>query len=129
MVRLVVAEPGYYAYLANFKSVQDAIQEVLGDDYMITQPFDTPKVGLICSEKQYGKPFNRALTDDVSVHGRFLICGMNNGKPVSLTAEQGERYKTRYYLVQSENMGDEFPVGKVRPKDERFGKTLHFWER
>lgn len=130
MVRLVVAEPGYYTYQANFNNIPEAIREVIGENYTITQPFDTPRVGVICSKNQTGLKFNRQVSEDSTpIYGRFLICGMNNGKPVSLEPKQAERYQTLCYLVQSEDMGDELPAGKVRPKDERFGKKIRFWER
>lgn len=130
MVKLVIAEPGYYAYDTCFDSIPQALRELFGDKYTVIQPFDTPKIGVICFQDQSEKKFNRRVTEDGEpIYGRFAICGMKDGHPVGLEPRQVERYRTLCYLVQSENMDDEFPVGKVRPKDERFGRTPRFWGR
>lgn len=131
MVRLLVVEPGYCPYIANFDSVQKAACEVIQGISETMLPFDTNKIGIVCSKEQEGLRFNRLVGEDgLYVYGRFLICGMNEGKPVGLSKEQADRYSRLYFQPQSLDMdGDDFPVAKVRPKDERYGQKPKFWER
>ena len=131
MVRLLVVEPGYCPYIANFDNVQSAAQEVVCGKSEVVLPFDTPRIGLICSKEQSGLRYNRRINeDDIHVYGRFLICGMNGDKPIGLTKEQAERYSRLYFQPQNPCQDvDDFPVAKVRPKDERYGQQPRFWER
>ena len=131
MVRLLVVEPGYCPYIANFDNVQSAAQEVVCGESEVILPFGTPKIGLICSKDQSGLRYNRCINeDDIHVYGRFLICGMNGDKPIGLTKEQAERYSRLYFQPQNPYQdADDFPVAKVRPKDERYGQQPRFWER
>ena len=131
MVRLLVVEPGYCPYIATFDNVQSAAQEVVCGKSEVVLPFDTPRIGLICSKEQSGLRYNRRINeDDIHVYGRFLICGMNGDKPIGLTKEQAERYSRLYFQPQKPCQDvDDFPVAKVRPKDERYGQQPRFWER
>ena len=131
MVRLLVVEPGYCPYIANFDNVQSAAQEVVCGESEVILPFGTPKIGLICSKDQSGLRYNRCINeDDIHVYGRFLICGMDGDKMAGLTKEQAERYSRLYFQPQNPCQDvDDFPVAKVRPKDERYGQQPRFWER
>ena len=102
MVRLLVVEPGYCPYIATFDNVQSAAQEVVCGKSEVVLPFDTPRIGLICSKEQSGLRYNRRINeDDIHVYGRFLICGMNGDKPIGLTKEQAERYSRLYFQPQN----------------------------
>ena len=131
MVRLLVVEPGYCPYIANFDNVHSAAQEVVCGESEVILPFDTPKIGLICSKDQSGLRYNRCINeDDIHVYGRFLICGMNGDKMTGLTKEQAERYSRLYFQPQNPCQdADDFLIAKVRPKDERYGQKPRFWER
>ena len=131
MVRLLVVEPGYCPYIAYFDSPMAAINEVIRGESATWLPIGTSKIGLICSKDQDGMRYNRRINEENEVvYGRFLICGMNGDKPVGLSKEQADRYCRLYFQPQSLDMKDgDFPVAKVRPKDERFGERPKFWER
>lgn len=131
MVRLLVVEPGYCPYIAYFDSVQSAAQEVICGESKVILPFGTSKIGLLCSKNQSGLRYNRCINeDDIHVYGRFLICGLNGDKLTGLTKEQAERYSRLYFQPQNPCQDvDDFPVAKVRPKDERYGQKPRFWER
>lgn len=131
MVRLLVVEPGYCPYIAYFDSVQSAAQEVVSGESKVILPFGTPKIGLLCSKDQSGLRYNRCINEeDIHVYGLFLICGLNGDKLTGLTKEQAERYSRLYFQPQNPYQdADDFPVAKVRPKDERYGQQPRFWER
>ncbi|MBQ8612037.1 MAG: hypothetical protein IJ412_10090 [Oscillospiraceae bacterium] len=131
MVRLLVVEPGYCPYIAIFDTVPQAVSEVITGKSKVLLPFGTGKIGLVCSMYQDGLRFNRVIGEDGDLmYGRFLICGMNGDKLIGLSKEQADRYCRLYFQPQSLEMKDgDFPVAKVRPKDERFGERPKFWER
>ncbi len=131
MVRLLIVEPGYCPYAANFDTVEEAVTQVLNGSHLLLKPFDTPKIGLLCSQHSEGLRFNRVINEDGTyIKGRFIICGLHEQKPSGLTKEQADRYSRLFFQPQTEHPDSEdFPLAKVRPMDERFGKKLHFWER
>ena len=129
VVRLLVIEPGYCPYTANFDSVDAATQETILGAPQLYLPFDTSKIGLLCSKNQEGLKYNRQINDDTAVYGRCLVCGVSDGHPVGLSKEQANRYSRKYYLPENPLQEDEFPTAKIKPVDERFGQKLRFWER
>ena len=76
MVRLLIIEPGYCPYIANFDNIESAVREVIPGTSQLTLPFDTAKIGMLCSENQSGLKFNRQINEDFSVYGRCIICGV-----------------------------------------------------
>lgn len=129
MVRLLVIEPGYCPYTANFISVDAAVMETIIGPSQLYLPWDTSKIGLLCSKYQDGLKHNRQITDDRAIYGRFIICGVSDGHPVGLSKEQASRYTRKYYLPENPLQGDDFPMAKIKPVDERFGQKMRFWER
>lgn len=129
VVRLVVIEPGYCPYTASFESIADAEKEVLSAPATLCKPFDTPKIGLLFDSHSTNLPYNRQISEGVTVHGRCIICGVSGEKAVGLSKEQADRYSRKYFLPESLMEDGEIPVAKVKPADERFGRKMHFWER
>ena len=101
MVRLLIIEPGYCPYIANFDNIESAIREVIPGTSQLTLPFDTAKIGMLCSEN--------AAT--------------------GLSREQADRYSRKYFLPESTLQDGDFPIAKAKPMDERFGRKVRFWER
>ena len=129
MVRLLVIEPGYCPYTASFTSVEAAKQETIQGEAQLILPFDTPKIGLLCSLHSSGMKYNRQISEDTTIYGSCLVCGVSDGKAISLTREQADRYSRKYFLPESPLQDGDFPVARVKPTDERFGGKMHFWER
>lgn len=93
MTRLLVVEPGYCPYQAGFPSAIAAASEVIEGESQILKPFDTPRIGLICSKAQSRLKYNRQVNDEgVTVRGRFLVCGLNGDKVIGLSKDQADRY-------------------------------------
>lgn len=129
MVRLLIIEPGYCPYIANFDNIESAVREVIPGTSQLTLPFDTAKIGMLCSENQSGLKFNRQINEDFSVYGRCIICGVREKAATGLSREQADRYSKKYFLPESTLQDGDFPIAKAKPMDERFGRKVRFWER
>ena len=129
MVRLLIIEPDYCPYIANFDNIESAVREVIPGTSQLTLPFDTAKIGMLCSENQSGLKFNRQINEDLSVYGRCIICGVRENNATGLSREQADRYSRKYFLPESPLQDEDFPLAKAKPMDERFGRKVRFWER
>lgn len=98
-LRVVIVEPGRYAYAAEIDNTLQAEQAVVGGLIDAIYPWPDDKVCLILNDEGKLIPLepNRALTEyeDV-VFGTFFICGDDGENFCGLTDEQVKRYLERF---------------------------------
>ncbi|WP_283128648.1 hypothetical protein, partial [Allofournierella massiliensis] len=98
---MLILEPGYCPYTATFDTIESAVREVIPGTPQLTLPFDTAKIGMLCSENQSGLKFNRQINEELSVYGRCIICGVRENAATGLSREQADRYSRKYFLPES----------------------------
>ena len=133
-MRMLVLEPGYCPYIAQFPSVEEACRQVIKGPYTRQLPFGNDVIMLLAGEQQEGLPHNRVIADDLILRGRALICGWDGKKEIQLTRQQADRYYRAY--LYPEQVADGWnqllavPVNpRVKPQDERFGRRPGWLER
>lgn len=98
-LRVVIVEPGRYAYAAEIDNTLQAEQEVVGGLIDAIYPWPDDKVCLILNDEGKLIPLepNRTLPEyeDV-VFGTFFICGDDGENFCGLTDEQVKRYLERF---------------------------------
>ena len=107
-MRVLVVEPERRPEVREIDGSLKSMQEVVGGLIQALYPFDEP-LALVCNDegKLMNLPANRGLRDkngriyDIVV-GTFFLCGApaDSDRFVSLTLEQIERYRERFYTPE-----------------------------
>lgn len=107
-MRVLVVEPERRPELREIDGSLKAMQDIVGGLIQAVFPFEEP-VALVCNDdgKFDDLPANRALRDkngqiyDI-VFGTFFLCGAppDSDHFTSLTEEQVERYRKRFYMPE-----------------------------
>ena len=107
-MRVLVVEPERRPEVREINGSLKSMQEVVGGLIQALYPFDEP-VALVCNDegKLMNLPANRGLRDkngriyDIVV-GTFFLCGApaDSDRFASLTSEQIERYRERFYTPE-----------------------------
>lgn len=107
-MRILVVEPECRPEVREIDGSLKSMQEVVGGWIQALFPFDEA-VALVCNDegRLLGLPANRGLKDENGriydiVCGTFFICGApaDSDHFISLTPEQIERYKERFYTPE-----------------------------
>ncbi len=107
-MRILVVEPGCRPELREIDGSLKSMQEIVGGLIQPMYPFDDP-VALVCNDegKLLGLPMNRGLRGEEGqiydiVFGTFFLCGApdDSDRFTSLTPEQTERYRERFYTPE-----------------------------
>lgn len=107
-MRILVVEPERRPKVKEIDSSLKSMQEVVGG-LIQPIPLDDPDVILVCNDegKLMDLPANRGLRNETGqiydiVCGTFFICGAPGGSDhfTSLTPEQIERYRERFYTPE-----------------------------
>lgn len=84
----------------------ESMQGIVGGLIQTVYPFGDP-VALVCNDdgKSLNLPANRGLRDGEGriydiVFGTFFLCGVDSDHFISLTPEQLERYRERFYTPE-----------------------------
>ena len=108
-MRILVVEPECRPEVREIDGSLKSMQEVVGGLIQALNPFAEPDVALVCHDegKLLNLPANRGLRDENGqiydiVCGTFFICGApaDCGHFTSLTPEQIERYRERFYTPE-----------------------------
>ena len=107
-MRILVVEPEHRPEVKEIDGSLESMQEIVGGLIQPVYPFDDP-VALVCNDegKLTNLPANRGLRDkngqiyDI-VCGTFFLCGApaDSDRFTSLTPEQIERYRERFYIPE-----------------------------
>ena len=107
-MRVLVVEPERRPEVREIDGSLESMQKVVGGWIQALYPFDEP-VALVCNDegKLMNLPANRGLRDkngriyDIVV-GTFFLCGAPADSDcfASLTSEQIERYRERFYTPE-----------------------------
>ena len=107
-MRVLVVEPERRPEVKEIDGSLKSMQEIVGGWIQALFPFDEP-LALVCNDegKLMNLPANRGLRDrngqiyDI-VCGTFFLCGApaDSGHFTSLTPEQIERYRERFYTPE-----------------------------
>lgn len=108
-MRILVVEPECRPEVREIDGSLKSMQEVVGGLIQALNPFAEPDVALVCHDegKLLNLPANRGLRDkngqiyDI-VCGTFFVCGApaDCDHFTSLTPEQIERYRERFYTPE-----------------------------
>ena len=108
-MRILIVEPERRPEVREIDGSLKSMQGVVGDLIQALNPFDDPGLALVCNDegKLLNLPANRGLRDkngqiyDI-VCGTFFICGApaDSDHFTSLTPEQIERYRERFYTPE-----------------------------
>ena len=108
-MRVLIIEPERRPEVREIDGSLKSMQGVVGGLIQALNPFDDPGLALVCNDegKLLNLPANRGLRDkngqiyDI-VCGTFFICGApaDSDHFTSLTPEQIERYRKRFYTPE-----------------------------
>ena len=107
-MRILVIEPEHRPEVKEIDGSLKSMQEIVGGYVQAMYPFDDP-VALVTNEegKLLNLPVNRGLRDKTGqiydiVCGTFFICGApaDCDHFISLSPEQIERYRERFYIPE-----------------------------
>ena len=107
-MRVLVVEPERRPEVREIDDSLKAMQEIVGGLIQPVYPFDDP-VALVCNDegKLMNLPANRGLRgEDGQIYdiicGTFFLCGASSDSDcfTSLTQEQVERYRERFYTPE-----------------------------
>ena len=107
-MRVLVVEPERRPEIREIDGSLESMQKIVDGYIQAMYPFDN-SVALVCNDegKLLNLPANRGLRDENGriydiVCGTFFICGAPAGSDhfVSLTPEQIERYRKRFYTPE-----------------------------
>ena len=96
-----MVEPGYAPYEKTIKDFQD-MKEVVGGIITTIYPYEE-LVAIICNDEALlmNMPFNRSVEGGYGgVFGTFIVCGLSDDNYCSLTPEQTERFKRKFYQAE-----------------------------
>ena len=108
-MRILVVEPECRPEVREIDGSLKSMQEVVGGLIQALNPFAEPNVALVCHDegKLLNLPANRGLRDKYGqiydiVCGTFFVCGApaDCDHFTSLTPEQIERYRERFYTPE-----------------------------
>ena len=108
-MRILVVEPERRPEVREIDGSLKSMQGVVGGLIQALNPFDEPGLALVCNDegKLLNLPANRGLRDEKGqiydiVCGTFFICGApaDSDHFTSLTPEQIERYRKRFYTPE-----------------------------
>ena len=108
-MRILVVEPERKPKVGEIDGSLKAMQDIVGGLIQIIPLFDDPGVALACNDegKLMNLPANRGLRDETGqiydiVCGTFFLCGAPRDSDhfTSLTTEQIERYRKRFYTPE-----------------------------
>lgn len=99
MINVLIVEPYKLPYEKKIPNTLEAKQEIVGGNIECADLLDDYYVTLICNEegKLKSLPINRDIGYDI-IAGTFIVAGFDDieGKFISLTDEQIEKYKKRF---------------------------------
>ena len=105
-MRILVIEPERRPEVREIDGSLKSMQEVVGGLIQALFPFEE-RVALVCNDegKLMNLPANRGLRNDEGkmydiVFGTFFLCGIDSDHFSSLTPEQIERYRERFYTPE-----------------------------
>ena len=108
-MRVLIIEPERRPEVREIDGSLKSMQGVVGGLIQALNPFDEPGLALVCNDegKLLNLPANRGLRDETGqiydiVCGTFFICGApaDSDHFTSLTPEQIERYRERFYTPE-----------------------------
>ena len=108
-MRVLIIEPERRPEVREIDGSLKSMQGVVGGLIQALNPFDEPGLALVCNDegKLLNLPANRGLRDETGqiydiVCGTFFICGApaDSDHFTSLTPEQIERYRKRFYTPE-----------------------------
>ena len=108
-MRVLIIEPERRPVVREIDGSLKSMQGVVGGLIQALNPFDEPGLALVCNDegKLLNLPANRGLRDETGqiydiVCGTFFICGApaDSDHFTSLTPEQIERYRKRFYTPE-----------------------------
>ena len=93
-MKVLIVEPGEYPREAEIEDTLEAEQGVVGGLIECVYPWDDNAI-LVADDSGLinGKPFNRAVTEQILIAGTFFICSQKGENFASLTDEQIRKYK------------------------------------
>lgn len=100
-MNILVVEPGYAPYEKEIDGLEE-MQATVGGLIQAIYPYEE-KVALVCNEEGLinGMEFNRSVEGGYQgVFGPFFVCGLSEDNFCSLTPEQMERYKKKFYKAE-----------------------------
>ena len=100
-MNVLVVEPGYAPYEKEIDGLKE-MQATVGGLIQAIYPYEE-KVALVCNEEGIinGMEFNRSVEGGYQgVFGPFFVCGLSEDNFCSLTPEQMERYKKKFYKAE-----------------------------
>lgn len=117
-MNVLVVEPGYAPYEKEIDGLKE-MQAIVGGLIQAIYPYEE-KVAIVCNEEGLinGMEFNRSVEGGYQgVFGPFFVCGLSKDNFCSLTPEQMERYKKKFYKAEVlvAINGDKLITFKVEP--------------
>ncbi len=100
-MNVLVVEPGMAPYEKEVNGLND-MQAVVGGHITALYPFEE-RVALVANDEaiNMGLEFNRSIEGGYGgIFGTFFVCGLTDDDFCSLTPEQMERYKQKYYKAE-----------------------------
>lgn len=105
-MRVLIVEPECRPEAREIDGSLESMQEIVGSLIQPIYPYDD-SVALVCNDegKLMNLPANRGLRDDTGqiydiVFGTFFLCGIDSDHFRSLSSEQLERYRKRFYTPE-----------------------------
>lgn len=119
-MNVLVVEPGFAPYEKEIEEKLEAEQAIVGGYIDVIYPYKE-QVGIVCNDEGLinGLPFNRSVEGGYGgIFGTFFVCGLSEDNFCSLTPEQMERYKQKFYKAEIlvAAIGDKVITMKVEPK-------------
>lgn len=121
-MNVLVVEPGLAPYEKEINGLNE-MQAVVGGLITASYPYEE-KVGIVSNDESIllGMDFNRSIEGGYGgIFGPFFVCGLTDEGFCSLTPEQMDRYKKKFY--QAEILlgirGNEPVTLKVQPKQKK----------
>ena len=100
-MKVLIVEPDFEPYEAEISGLEE-MQSVVGGSLQAIYPFEE-LVTVVCNEdgRNLKLPFNRSMERGYGgVFGTFFVCGIGKEDFCSLTQEQTERYKAKFYKAE-----------------------------
>ncbi len=100
-MKVLVVELDYAPYEKEINGLRE-MQAVVGGTIQAIYPFQEP-AAVVCNDEGIiaGLPFNRSMDGGYGgVFGTFFICGLGKEDFCSLSPEQMERYRNKFYHAE-----------------------------
>ena len=101
-MKVLMVEPGMAPYEKEVNGTEEMQAAVGGGLFTVCYPFEEP-VGIVSNDESIfeGMPFNRSIEGGYGgIFGPFFVCGLTEDSFCSLTPEQMEFYKKKYYPAE-----------------------------